>query len=316
MRTLNKPSTAACTLEHYTAFLLAEPKHGGCVRLAEVSGEAFTHDAVNRFLRRECFEPRDLFEQVRSQISLEGGTLKRGRHGAGQALQPGGQNGLGGLLLERQTWPRGQGHQPGHPPLQRRARGVRVPVNWRAVDKAEKKTKNELFREMLEEVLAWGLRPAWVSADAWYSSLENLKFLRKHELGFLVGLEKNRTLSEREHEYRRVEEVAVPERGRVLHLRGFGFVSVFRTIDKNNDVRHYAAFEPAPKKSLVKSSPSAASSGCTPSTGAWNATTALLNKSAMPSTSSCAGSEPSLTTSSARCAPSSISNKPSGVENS
>jgi DDE superfamily endonuclease len=195
-------------------------------------------------------------------------------------------------------------------------RGVRVPVNWRAVDKAEKKTKNELFREMLEEVLAWGLRPAWVSADAWYSSLENLKFLRKHELGFLVGLEKNRTLSEREHEYRRVEEVAVPERGRVLHLRGFGFVSVFRTVDKNNDLRHYAAFEPAPKKSLVKSSPSAASSGCTPSTGAWNATTALLNKSAMPSTSSCAGSEPSLTTSSARCAPSSISNKPSGVENS
>jgi hypothetical protein len=315
MRTLNKPSTAACTLEHYTAFLLAEPKHGGCVRLAEVSGEAFTHDAVNRFLRRECFEPRDLFEQVRSQISLEGGTLSVDDTVLDKPYSQEGKTDLVGYFWSGKHGRAVKGINL-VTLLYSDGRGVRVPVNWRAVDKAEKKTKNELFREMLEEVLAWGLRPAWVSADAWYSSLENLKFLRKHELGFLVGLEKNRTLSEREHEYRRVEELALPERGRVLHLRGFGFVSVFRTIDKNNDVRHYAAFEPAPKKSLVKSSPSAASSGCTPSTGAWNATTALLNKSAMPSTSSCAGSEPSLTTSSARCAPSSISNKPSGVENS
>ena len=38
MRTLSKPSTARCTLEHYTAFLLAEAQSAGCVRLAEVSG--------------------------------------------------------------------------------------------------------------------------------------------------------------------------------------------------------------------------------------------------------------------------------------
>ena len=35
MRTLTKLSTAKCTLEHYTAFLLAEPLNAGCVRLAE-----------------------------------------------------------------------------------------------------------------------------------------------------------------------------------------------------------------------------------------------------------------------------------------
>jgi hypothetical protein len=29
MRTLSKPSTAKCTLEHYTAFLLAEPQSAG-----------------------------------------------------------------------------------------------------------------------------------------------------------------------------------------------------------------------------------------------------------------------------------------------
>jgi len=53
MRTLSKPSTAKCTVEHYAAFLLAEPQSAGCVRLAEVAGGAFAHDAANRFLNRE-----------------------------------------------------------------------------------------------------------------------------------------------------------------------------------------------------------------------------------------------------------------------
>jgi hypothetical protein len=68
--------------------------------------------------------------------------------------------------------------------------GARLPVNFRLMDKAEGKTKNELFREMVTEVLGWGLRPALVSADSWYPGLENLKFLRQKRLGFLIGLVK------------------------------------------------------------------------------------------------------------------------------
>src|SRR5437764_785336 len=108
--------------------------------------------------------------------------------------------------------------------------GVCLPVNFRLVDKAEAKTKNELFREMVSEVLGWGLRPAVLSADSWYSGLENLKFLRKQGLGFLVGLEKNRIVSEREHDYVRVECLELPDSGKGVHLRKFGFGSVFRTL--------------------------------------------------------------------------------------
>ena len=75
MRTLSKPSTAKCTVEHYTAFLLAEPQSAGCVRLAEVAGGAFAHDAANRFLNREAFSGRDLFEEARPLMDLEGGML-------------------------------------------------------------------------------------------------------------------------------------------------------------------------------------------------------------------------------------------------
>jgi SRSO17 transposase len=55
-------------------------------------------------------------------------------------------------------------------------KGGRVPVNYRVVDKKEGKTKNDLFREMVEEVLAWGLAPGIVTADSWYSGVANLKF--------------------------------------------------------------------------------------------------------------------------------------------
>ncbi len=125
--------------------------------------------------------------------------------------------------------------------------GRRAPVNFRVVDKAEGKTKNELFREMVEEVIAWGLRPMVVTADSWYSGVENLKFLRKRELGFLIALEKNRIVSAEPHEYVSVENMELPESGKVMHLREFGFVSVFRTVDKNNVVRHYAQYDPRKK---------------------------------------------------------------------
>src|SRR2546421_12755916 len=89
--------------------------------------------------------------------------------------------------------------------------------------------------------------PALVTADSWYSGVENLKFLRKQGLGFLIGLEENRIVSEHPHEYVPVEALALPQSGKVLHLREFGFVSVFRTVDKNNAVRHYAQYDPRKK---------------------------------------------------------------------
>lgn len=50
MRVKNKQSTAKCDLTIYTRFLIAEPKYGGCSRLAEIFG--ISHHSVNRFLLR------------------------------------------------------------------------------------------------------------------------------------------------------------------------------------------------------------------------------------------------------------------------
>ncbi|ELS32247.1 transposase IS4 family protein [Pseudanabaena biceps PCC 7429] len=43
---------------------------------------------------------------------------------------------------------------------------------------------------MLAEVIAWGLKPAFVTGDSWYASAENLEYIKHYELGFLFGIEK------------------------------------------------------------------------------------------------------------------------------
>ncbi len=82
------------------------------------------------------------------------------------------------------------------------------------------------IEEMLTEVLAWGLKPRLVTGDSWYSGVENLKFLKNEKLGFLFGIEKNRTVSNEPGKYCQVNTLDIPEEGLLTHLREFGFVKL------------------------------------------------------------------------------------------
>jgi hypothetical protein len=99
---------------------------------------------------------------------------------------------------------------------------------------------------MLLEVIAWGLKPRLVTGDSWYSGGENLKFLRNQKLGFLFGVEKNRTISNEPHKYFQVSIIEIPDEGLITHFRGFGWVKVFRKEFKNEDSRHYILYLPEP----------------------------------------------------------------------
>jgi hypothetical protein len=81
---------------------------------------------------------------------------------------------------------------------------------------------------MLDEVLQWGLKPAWVTGDSWYSSLDNLKFVRKRELGMCFGVEKNRLISLQKGTFNKVEEIPQWDpKGIPVYLKDFGMVKVF-----------------------------------------------------------------------------------------
>lgn len=89
-----------------------------------------------------------------------------------------------------------------------------MPVDYRIYDPAEGKTKNDYFREMLAEVLAWGLRPAFATGDGGYSGGDNLKTVKNHRMGFLFGVESNRLVSIEPGAWTQVARVGHPRRGR------------------------------------------------------------------------------------------------------
>jgi hypothetical protein len=111
--------------------------------------------------------------------------------------------------------------------------GLGVPVSYRLYDKTEGKTKNDYFQEMLEEVLALGVRPARATGDRWLASLGNFKFIRNKGLGFLFAIENNRQLSAARGEHSAVQRLDIPQEGRTVYLPKLGYVKVFRTYFKD-----------------------------------------------------------------------------------
>lgn len=122
--------------------------------------------------------------------------------------------------------------------------GKSVPVNYRIYNKQEGKTKNDYLREMIKEVLGWGIQPKIVTGDAWYSSRDNLKFLKNQGLGFLMGIAKNRTVSIKPGEHTQIQNLEIPNEGLVVHLKKFGLVKVFRKTFKNETKRYYVMYLP------------------------------------------------------------------------
>ena len=74
MKNKSKPSTAKCNAEIYSSYLMSEPNNASCLRLSEIMPE-ISHDSVNRFLNRERFNGRDLFNENKSELDLVGGIL-------------------------------------------------------------------------------------------------------------------------------------------------------------------------------------------------------------------------------------------------
>ena len=79
---------------------------------------------------------------------------------------------------------------------------------------------------------------------SWYSSLENLKAVRSYGWTWLTRLKGDRQVNPDGSGNRAVSECAIDEGGSRVHLRGYGFVRVFRIAPTNgdaDDVEHWAS---------------------------------------------------------------------------
>lgn len=232
-----KPSTVKCNDEIYTAYLLSDPHYTSCTRLSDIMGNV-SHDSINRFLERERFEPKDLFNEEKNHIEFVGGILSvddsvldkpymDARKAAFVDYYWSGKHhrtvkGINLITL-----------------FYTDIHGVSVPVNYRLYDKASDKTKNDYFHEMLIEVLSWGLVPSWITGDSWYSSIGNMKFIRKLGFKFMFGIENNRTISIERGQYIQIQKLEDwLDDEQTVYLKNYGMVKVFRQIYKKS-YRYY-----------------------------------------------------------------------------
>lgn len=114
---------------------------------------------------------------------------------------------------------------------------LRIPVAFRLWKPRERclsgeyRTKLQLAQELLQEVLAWGLRPTYVAFDAWYNARRFTRFLARHHLVWVSVLKANARVRPR-HYYCPVSRFAnrlakgTSIKGFHVHLRGYGKVKL------------------------------------------------------------------------------------------
>ena len=119
--------------------------------------------------------------------------------------------------------------------------GCRLPSDFRLYNKAQDGlSKNDHFQDMLQQAAERGFEPELVVFDSWYSGLPNLKQLRKLKWDWLTQLKRNREVSIDRSGNRPICEIFIPARGRVVHLKGYGWIKVFRTVGTNGDAEYWA----------------------------------------------------------------------------
>jgi len=101
-------------------------------------------------------------------------------------------------------------------------------------------TKNDHFQSMLKVAQARGFAPELVAFDSWYSSLENLKLVCSFGWHWLTQLKKNRLLSLDRSGNRPVSDWLIPSHGQKMHLKGYGWIKVFKTVATDGSFEYWA----------------------------------------------------------------------------
>ena len=234
---MNPPRVSS---DDYIDFLLATPDVASAVEAARVQPErprAPAHDAFTRLLARLEPDPAALWDEARPLVRPAVGVLVLddtvldkpyarkvalvGRFWSGKHHRL-----VRGINLVTLAWTDGD---------------AVYPTDYRLVDPAEvpKRTKNDLFRDMLAVAKARGFAPECVCFDVWYSGKENLKAVRACGWHFLCQVRCNRRVNPDRAGNRPISECAIAGTGTVVHLEGFGLVKAFRIVAKNGDTEHW-----------------------------------------------------------------------------
>lgn len=235
---MNKPK---CDELDYIHFLVAAQKVFSNTEAArshpqaEENGPA--HDAYTRLLHRIQSDGDALWQEVQPCVDKKSGmlviddsTLDKPyaramelvrRHWSGKHHRI-----VMGINLISLLWTDGEAHWP---------------CDFRIYAKElDQLTKNDHFQAMLQSAAERGFQPELVAFDSWYSSLKNLKKVRQLNWHWLTQLKRNRLVDPDGAGNRAVRELLIPMHGLIVHLKGYGFVKVFKIAAPDGNREYWA----------------------------------------------------------------------------
>ena len=220
--------TYLCSRELYCSFLTVTAQRYSACTLSDIAPVNISHDAISRWLADAKCQPKDIWEAAkpcvvgRKGILIADDTVLNKNRSNKMELVNWQYSGtehdiVKGIGMVNVVWADSEN-------------GDMFPVDYRIYNPPEDgKTKNDHVQEMATMGKERGLQVEAVVMDAWYSSLNNLKHIRDLGWIWVVGLRKNRVVNRGE----KLGEIEIPEEGVRLHLRGYGWIYVFRFVATN-----------------------------------------------------------------------------------
>jgi putative transposase len=229
---------ARATAENYIDFLVASPKQATATGAADCQPEgdkAPAHDAFTRLLLRLEPDAETLWREAQTQVSLNDGVLVLDdsvldkphakqielvqRHWSGKHHRV-----VQGIDLVTLLWTDGD---------------RLIPCDYRIYHDAAEATKNDHFRQLLAVAKSRGFQPKCVLFDTWYSSIENLKFIRAQGWRWLTRVKSNRLVNVDRGGLRPVSAQPIESTGTVAWLKGYGMVKIFKIVATDGDVAYW-----------------------------------------------------------------------------
>jgi len=225
--------------EDYINFLTAITNNASCVKAADCyseSGMIVSHDLVNRFLTRQFVDPDTLWNEVKPFIEKRNGWLILddtvidkiySQHIEMTQFQWSGKfhKVVKGIGLVTLVWTDGT---------------YSFPVDYRIYDKkGDGLSKNVHFRAMLQTAFTRNFQPYFVLFDSWYSSNENLMFIDELGWNWCTRAKQNRMVNPDQAGNQPIPSVFLPDDGRIVHMKKYGFVKLGHSTNKNGDARYW-----------------------------------------------------------------------------
>lgn len=116
-----------------------------------------------------------------------------------------------------------------------------IPVDYRIYDKAnDGLSKNDHCQAMLRQAQQRGFHPECVIFDSWYASLPNRKLICELGWRWLTRLKPNRLVNPDGQGNRALDQLALSAAGTRVHLKGYGFILVFKIVATDGDIEYWA----------------------------------------------------------------------------